>query len=96
MSLIVNVPDDVARRLRAAAAANGVSVDEFLTAMLINSVPEVADASGRRHEIRQSPSSHRRTARAHQQLFKRNVSVARSGLVTESVQAASMLTHSIA
>jgi plasmid stability protein len=48
MSLLVNVPDDVARRLRAAAAANGVSVDEFVTAVLINSVPEVADASERR------------------------------------------------
>ena len=49
MPLLVNVPDDVARRLRAAAAANGVSVDEFVTALLIKSVPEVADASERRH-----------------------------------------------
>jgi len=49
MPLLVNVPDDVARRLRAVAAANGVSVDEFVTALLIKSVPEVADASERRH-----------------------------------------------
>ena len=49
MPLLVNVPDDVAPRLRAAAAANGVSVDEFVTALLIKSVPEVADASERRH-----------------------------------------------
>jgi plasmid stability protein len=40
MPLLVNVPDDVARRLRAAAAANGVSVDEFVTALVVKSVPE--------------------------------------------------------
>jgi hypothetical protein len=35
--------------LRAAAAARGVSVDEFVTALLIKSVPEVVDTSKPRH-----------------------------------------------
>lgn len=47
--MTVNVPDDVARRLEAAAAARGVSVDEFATGVLIDNVPEVASATGRRH-----------------------------------------------
>jgi hypothetical protein len=49
MSMTVNVPDDVARRLEAAAAACGVSVDEFATGVLIDHVPEVASTTGRRH-----------------------------------------------
>jgi hypothetical protein len=35
--------------LEAAAAARGVSVDEFATGVLIDNVPEVASTPGRRH-----------------------------------------------
>jgi plasmid stability protein len=47
--MTVNVPDEVARRLEAAAAARGVSVDEFAAEVLIDNVPEVATTSERRH-----------------------------------------------
>jgi len=49
MSMTLNVPDDVARRLEAAAAARGVSVDELATEVLIDNVPEVASTTERRH-----------------------------------------------
>ncbi len=47
--MTVNVADDVARRLEAAAAARGLSVDEFATGVLSDNVPEVASTPGRRH-----------------------------------------------
>ena len=49
MPMAVHLPDDVARRLVAVAAAHGVSVDEFATAVLIDNVPEVARAPERRY-----------------------------------------------
>jgi plasmid stability protein len=48
MSLIVNVPDEVARRLEAAAAARGVTVEEFAAEVLAENTPAVGEASRRR------------------------------------------------
>lgn len=49
MSMTVNVPDDVARRLEAAAAARGVTVEELAAEVLTDHVPDVGEAPRRRH-----------------------------------------------
>ena len=49
MSMTVNVPDDVARRLEAAAAARGVTVEELAAEVLTDHVPDVEAAPRRRH-----------------------------------------------
>lgn len=46
--MTVNVPDGVARRLEAAAAARGVTVEELAAEVLIEHVPDVAVAPRRR------------------------------------------------
>ena len=48
MSLTVNVPDDVARRLVAAATARGVTVEELAAEVLTDHVPDVGTAPRRR------------------------------------------------
>ena len=50
MSMIVTVPDGVARRLEAAAAARGISVDEIATEVLAAHTPEPSyPMQARRH-----------------------------------------------
>lgn len=49
MSMTVNVPDDVARRLEAAAAARGVTVEELAAEVLTDNVPDIGAAPRRRH-----------------------------------------------
>ena len=48
MSMTVNVPDEVARRLEAAAAARGVTVEELAAEVRTDHAPQV-DAPRRRH-----------------------------------------------
>jgi len=48
MSMIVHVPDDIARRLETAAAARGLTADELATEVLSSHVPEVSALSQRR------------------------------------------------
>ncbi|MDJ0770489.1 MAG: hypothetical protein QNJ12_16975 [Ilumatobacter sp.] len=48
MSMTVNVPDDVARRLEAAAAARGVTVEELAAEVLTQNAPAVEAAPRRR------------------------------------------------
>jgi hypothetical protein len=50
MSMIVTVPESVARRLEAAAAARGISVDEIATEVLAAHTPEPSHPmQARRH-----------------------------------------------
>lgn len=49
MSMTVNVPDDVARRLEAAAAERGVTVEELAAEVLTDNVPDVSGVPRRRH-----------------------------------------------
>lgn len=49
MSMTVNVPEDVARRLEAAAAARGVTVEEIAAEVLTEHASDVGDAPRRRH-----------------------------------------------
>ncbi|MDO8391263.1 MAG: hypothetical protein Q7V57_12315 [Actinomycetota bacterium] len=49
MSMTLNVSDDIARRLEAAAAARGVTVEELAAEVLTDHVPDVDGASRRRH-----------------------------------------------
>lgn len=48
MSMIVNVPDDVARRFEAAAAARGISVEELAAEVLAAHAPDAGAAPRRR------------------------------------------------
>jgi plasmid stability protein len=48
MSMTVNVPDGVARRLEAAAAARGVTAEELAAEVLADNVPDVDEAPRRR------------------------------------------------
>lgn len=48
MSMTVNVPDEVARRFAAAAAARGVTAEELAAEVLAENVPEVDEAPRRR------------------------------------------------
>ncbi|MEK7423381.1 MAG: hypothetical protein AAB131_06005 [Actinomycetota bacterium] len=48
MSMTVNVPDEVARRLQAAAVARGVTVEELAAEVLTDHVPDIAAAPLRR------------------------------------------------
>lgn len=48
MSMIVNVPDEVARRLEVAAAARGVTVEELAVEVLAENTPAVGEAPRRR------------------------------------------------
>jgi hypothetical protein len=48
MSMIVHVPDDIARRLEAAAAARGLTADALATEVLSSHIPEVSAPSQRR------------------------------------------------
>ena len=49
MSMTVNLPDDVARRLEAAAAARGVTVEELAAEVLSDNAPAIDPAPRRRH-----------------------------------------------
>ena len=49
MSMTLNVPDDVARRLQSAAAARGVTVEELAAEVLTDHVPDIGAAPRRRH-----------------------------------------------
>ncbi len=49
MSMTVNVPDEVARRLEAAAAARGVTVEELAAEVLSDYAPAIEAAPRRRH-----------------------------------------------
>lgn len=51
MSLIVTVPDDVARRLEAAAAARGISIDEIATEVLAAHTPEPSHPMHARRQL---------------------------------------------
>ena len=46
--MIVNVPDEVARRLEAAAAARGVTVEELAVEVLAVNTPAVGETPRRR------------------------------------------------
>ena len=48
MSMTVNIPDDVARRLEAAAGARGVTVEELAAEVLTDHVSDVEAAPQRR------------------------------------------------
>jgi plasmid stability protein len=49
MSMTVNVPDEVARRLEAAAAARGVTVEELAAEVLTDNAPAIEATPRRRH-----------------------------------------------
>ncbi len=49
MSMTVNVPDEVARRLEAAAVARGVTVEELAVEVLTDNAPAIKAAPRRRH-----------------------------------------------
>lgn len=50
MSMTVNVPGEIARRLEAAAAARGVTAEELAAEVLTENAPDV-DAAPRRRKL---------------------------------------------
>ncbi len=47
--MTVNVPDEIARRLEAAAAVRGITVEELVVQVLADNAPQVDPAPRRRH-----------------------------------------------